>query len=296
MRKIFALTCHKLTNPLIHTVTYLSSFNENIVLIHLDKKSAIDEFIFLESNNVIFIPDRHDLVWGGYSQILATISLLRFATGVPDGFEYFFLISGDDIPLISVEKMNLFLCENYGLEFVHFQNGKNKIVDPYERVKYKYFSIHHGRKKNFLHKVLIKLHHILKFLFINKDFVKNLELYPPMYKGINWIGITNEMVSYVINYVNKNPWYLHSFKYSLCADEVFFHTIINTKPDAVFYFNSNAINNALRYIDWNSGPEYPKVLGQNDIENIKSESLAFFARKVSSDIDIKILKDILVEE
>ena len=48
----------------------------------------------------------------------------------------------------------------------------------------------------------------------------------------------------------------------------------------------------LRYIDWNSGPEYPKILTQQDFVNIKNNenSDCIFARKFSEDIDIDSYK------
>ena len=40
------------------------------------------------------------------------------------------------------------------------------------------------------------------------------------------------------------------------------------------------INYDLRYIDWESGPEFPKVLNENDFDSLKT-SLGLFARKFS---------------
>ena len=40
------------------------------------------------------------------------------------------------------------------------------------------------------------------------------------------------------------------------------------------------MNDALRYIDWRSGPDYPKELDLYDINIIRGEEY-FFARKIS---------------
>lgn len=64
MEKTFCILAHKKTNSLEFTVKYLSSFKENNILIHLDKKSNIDEFYYLEKNNVHIIKHREDISWG----------------------------------------------------------------------------------------------------------------------------------------------------------------------------------------------------------------------------------------
>lgn len=293
MNKIFAITCHRLTNPLIHTVRYLSSFKENTLLIHLDLKSSIEDFLFLESDNVIFIPNRVDLVWGGVTQIQASINLMSYAKKY--NFEYFFLLSGDDVPLTNNLVMNSFLEENKGLEFIHYQNYKNNYVIPDERLKYRYFDFHHTRNKNFIEKVLIKLHWSLRIFFKNKSYTTNTKLFPDLYKGVNWLGLTHKTLLYMLSYIDKNKFYFESYKKSLCADEVFFHSIINTSKDVVFYFDNNNINNALRFIDWNSGPEFPKVFHENDLLKIKKSTRGrvFFARKVAPDISCDFLEKLI---
>lgn len=291
MKKIFAITCHKLTNPLIYTINYLSSFDDNIVLIHLDLKSHIEDFRFLQSNNVLFIPERVDFVWGGVSQIIADLNLLKFSRLF--SYDYFFLLSGDDIPVMTNFAMDLFLQDNYGLQFVHFQNYKNNIVDPYERIKYRHFYFHYRREKSLTYKVLKKSYSYVKFFFKNKYFFSNYEKFPDLYKGVNWFGVTKNMVDYILEYLVENEWYLPAFESSLCADEVFFHSIMNTNKEAIYYFNNDSINNALRYIDWNSGPEYPKILSQDDISNISQDQPVFFARKIHQDISLSYLNGLL---
>lgn len=136
MNKIFAITCHKLTQPLIHTVTYFSSFEENIVLIHVDKKSNIEDFLFLKKNNVHFIDNRINILWGNISQIISTIELMKYSLKYE--YEYFFLLSGDDIPLKSNEDLNNFLYKNSKYEFIHYQDGRTSYINPENRVKYNY--------------------------------------------------------------------------------------------------------------------------------------------------------------
>lgn len=290
MKKIFAITCHKLNNPLFFTVRYLSSFPDNTVIIHLDKKCNIDDFYELSARNVIFTQQRENIVWGGVSQIKATINLLQESLRL--NFEYFFLLSGDDIPVMSNKDMDNFISRHDGLEFIHFQDYRNNYVDPVRRVKFRFLNAHYSRRNDFISRALRRVHLLFGFLFINKSFSVNEMKFPPLYKGINWFGITKSSVFYILNYIENNPWYLNAFENSLCCDEVFFHSILNTNENAVFYFDSNALNNALRYIDWVSGPQFPKVLTENDLDKIK-QGKVFFARKIPDDMPISLMKKIV---
>ncbi len=47
---------------------------------------------------------------------------------------------------------------------------------------------------------------------------------PKLYKGSNWITLTDKAVTFILDYLEANPDYTKTFKSSLCADEIFFHT------------------------------------------------------------------------
>lgn len=148
MNKLFAITCHKLTQPLIHTVAYFSSFEENTILIHVDKKSNIEDFLFLKANNVHFIENRIDILWGNVSQIVSTIELMKYSLKYK--YDFFFLLSGDDIPLKTNEELNTFLYENKKYDFIHYQDGNTPYINPENRIKYSYPSFFFLKKNPFL--------------------------------------------------------------------------------------------------------------------------------------------------
>lgn len=50
-------------------------------------------------------------------------------------------------------------------------------------------------------------------------------------------------------------------------------------------------NNCLRYIDWENGPEYPKILREEDYEKI-IDSKALFGRKFDENVDKNIIDKI----
>ena len=45
----------------------------------------------------------------------------------------------------------------------------------------------------------------------------------------------------------------------------------------------------LRYIDWDSGPDYPRTLDESDFDKMKQSGM-LFARKMNTDITVDILE------
>ncbi|HGV3901192.1 TPA: beta-1,6-N-acetylglucosaminyltransferase, partial [Klebsiella pneumoniae] len=76
------------------------------------------------------------------------------------------------------------------------------------------------------------------------------------------------------------------------ADEVIFHTAIKHLGREDIFHDENYINDALRYIDWVSGPEYPKILNEEDVDKIK-KSNCIFARKFPHDIASELFYKII---
>lgn len=277
MNKIFAITCHKLTQPLIHTVEYLSSFNENIILIHVDKKVNLSDFLILKGPNVHLIPNRIEVTWGHVSQIISVLELMKFS--LEFDYQFFFLLSGDDIPIKTNEDLNIFLENHFKYNFIHYQDGINQIKAE-DRVKYNYPKFFYLRKRTFVVKAKkLFVYKTKKILYKNKKFSKKCYKIPKMYKGTNWFGLKKCTVQYIIKFLDVNIWYMDLFEKSFCGDEVFFHTIVKTNEDLILFDCPNYSNKALRYIDWHSGPEYPRILTESDRFKIKNSNY-FFARKI----------------
>ncbi|WP_201578195.1 beta-1,6-N-acetylglucosaminyltransferase [Psychrobacter okhotskensis] len=278
MNKVFAITCHKITNPLVHTVRYLSSFEENIVLVHVDKKANIQDFIVLKNNNVHLIPNRIEVTWGHITQIISVIELMRFSLRF--NYEFFFLLSGDDIPIKNNNKINTFLEHFFDYNFIHYQDLVTKYINPEDRVRYNYPKFFYFREKTVITKAKkLFVYRFKNIFFRNKEFYRIKNKIPRMYKGTNWFTLKKDTVKYVINYIEKNEWYLDLFNKSICGDEVFFHTIIKTNNKLKIFSDNKYPHKALRYIDWYTGPQYPKVLKEEDKQRMISSN-NLFARKI----------------
>ncbi len=120
---------------------------------------------------------------------------------------------------------------------------------------------------------------------------KKFKLFPrkiklAYYGGGNWMDLNNTAVEYILKYVDSHPDYLRRFKYTHCADEIFFQTVLLNSPLA-----HTCENKILRYFNWSKGPEYPRTLRKDDLEDIL-RSDAMFARKFDDTVDADVIADI----
>lgn len=103
-----------------------------------------------------------------------------------------------------------------------------------------------------------------------------------LYKGTQWFSITDNLAKYILsqeNFIKSN------FRYSLCPDELFLHTVTANSQ-----FRDHIANNALRFIDWERGEPY--TFTEDDYcKLINSEHL--FARKFDETKDSQIIDMIL---
>lgn len=282
MKKIFAITVHRMTNPLIFLVDYISSFENNLIFIHIDKKS--DETIFFENlarDNVIFLENRVDVRWGGVGQIRATLNLMMAA--LKNEFDYLFFLSGDDIPLKTNKEFDYFLEKNNGKNFFQFdENGSNHI----DRLKFNYPDFFLRKNKSFFEKLILFFFPIVRGVFFKNKIFHQKGKKILYYKGDSWFGIDFISANKIIEFLNSNPWYLDMYEKSYCGDEIFFHTI--AKNLELNFFEESSRNNALRYIDWSSGPDYPRILDEEDVAEMKKSDM-FFARKIDPNADLDFM-------
>lgn len=286
MKIAYCILCHKFNKTLKNCIELLKNNNCDIY-IHVDKKSNIEDFKELE-NKTIFIKNRVSISWGHYSLIEGMLELLSSTKNRE--YDYIFLLSGDELPLKTNEYIEKFLEKNNGQEFIDIKECPINFIE--RRIKRISSIIDCKRDKNFIEKKYSKfMRAFRKMLKIENRYFKYL---PKIYYGSNWFGITSQCRDYIFEYLKNNKNFFEAFKYTKCGDEEFFQTLIMDTPFKEKIYTKKGINSNLRYIDWETGPEYPKVLNEKDYEKIlKSECL--FGRKFNENIDIKEYKELILK-
>lgn len=284
MKNAYCILVHKYTKALQFTVEFLSGDVDNLIYIHVDKKSNIDHFNALIASNVIIINDRIDVQWGDFSMVEATLKLLQNVA--VDG--YCTLLSGDDIPCVSAEYLRSFFLSLNGKNLLHIQDERNEFVDPNARVRIKYPNFFFFKNRSFSQKIFCRVYKIFPIMknFRGMSYFRKRNI--TLYKGTQWFSFSSASLRLMKVFLSTEPDYLTAFKSSYCPDEIFFHTLA-MHLNLPLYFDKSAANNCLRYIDWSSGPEYPKLLNVEDV-NAVSNSKCLFARKASEELDLNTMR------
>ena len=105
------------------TLLSLLDHDDNMLFIHMDIKNSsyvhteIEDL--LRNAKVVHVP-RRDVLWGGYSQI--EVELLLLEEAVKRGpFQFYHLLSGQDLPIKTHEEILSFFDRHAGEEFVAFE-------------------------------------------------------------------------------------------------------------------------------------------------------------------------------
>lgn len=253
--------------------------DRNDIYLHIDKKAkSFTKDTIKTKYSKLFLTDRVSVKWGGHSQIESELILLKAAT--KNHYNYYHLISGVDLPLKSQDHIHEFFEKNDGKEFIEYDPVANENKLFYERTQYYYFCANiYGRTSNPIYLPLklfewvsLKLQKIFKFR--RKEII-------PLYKGANWVSITDKLANYV---VENEDIIRKQFYYSFCADEVFLQSIAMASP-----YKENIVNDYLRAIDWERGMPY--IYRKEDVSDLLS-SRYLWGRKFDSGIDQAAIDEI----
>ncbi len=281
----FLILAHRYPNQLKQLIRSLLLVNDSRIYLHVDKKSneLFDEISaeFSFNNRVRFIGNRYRVYWGSFNQIRATFALMKsaFESRTED---YFMLLSGQDFLIKSPSALISFISENKEKQFVmNFKLPDSQWRDGgLNRLSHFSFDIP-GRPwfSNKLNSAIERLH-------IYSGFKR--KVYFEQYGGSNWFNINFDALEYMVTYIKDHPEYLNSFKNTRCADEMFVQSmLLNSR------FRDSVVSADLRYIDWSSGPEFPRIIREEDFEKIVTYSEKFFARKFDSTIDGSVLNKLI---
>jgi hypothetical protein len=282
VKHAFLIIAHK-NDKTLKTLIKLLDYMDNDIFIHMDAKlqdyDARDIEKFVHKAH-IYHTERTNVQWSGYSQINAELLLLEKAINT-DKYEYYHLISGEDLPLMNQIEFRKFFKKNNGKEFLDFQNEK---FAWQERVRYWYpFADKWGRKRWKITKLMM----IAQKPFVHRN--KNILFQ----KGQNWFSITDDFARYVIS---KKAWIEKVFAKTWCCDEVFLQTLlINSRFKNNVYKDSSRNTNSwmnsccMRYIDWLRGAPY--VFRTEDFDELMKCGMCF-ARKFDAKVDDKIIEKI----
>ncbi|MFC2080846.1 beta-1,6-N-acetylglucosaminyltransferase [Bacteroidota bacterium] len=276
----FLILAHHQIDLVYKQIDLLDSEN-HYFFIHLDQKykSNIDP-LYCEKNNVFFTNKRIKVHWGGFSIVLATITLLDESFNHSQNFDYFVLMSGQCLPIKPKQYIDDFLRKHPGKSFIQMSSlpDNNLHEDGMGKFHYPAFfdqlsflrkdSIRIGKKQYELKKLLFRgLKRIYILFGLKRKVHFNILCY-----GSQWWVLHISSVKHILESYKTKKTAFNFFKYTWAPDELFFQILLYNSP-----LKDTLINESLWYIDWNTnGP--PKTLSIQDYGNLENSNV-LFARK-----------------
>ena len=240
------------------------------IYIMVDKKASLPPQLHVKHARIFMLKKRLDIRWGHVSLIKAEMQLFEFASA-NGSYEYYHLLSGNDLLIKPLNYIFNFFDRNKGKEFVGFTSETNWL----EKVmKYQFFIKYYrlnGRWGNLIKSIAYRLEYIANK--INKRSDESFR------KGSEWVSITDDFCRYLIG---KKNWIFKRFKYTFCGDEIFLQTVLWNSPyKANIYSLDDEFKGCQREINWED--DNPHVWGSSpDDVDILRKSDKLFARKFSS--------------
>lgn len=291
MKHAFLIIAHNNWWQLKKLIECLDSDTHDIY-VHIDKKSKdFDKDYFRNSatKSSLKFYREFEVYWGGFSQVQVEMLLLKQA--YENGYDYYHIISGADLPLKNNEEIDSFFEKNKGKEFILYDEDALKgNPEISRRAKYYHFLRNYRRRfaekwKNNFFTFCERVSLVLQIIFgVNR--VKNLDW--QIKYGSNWVSITDELVQVILD--NKDR-VTSLFSYTNCADELFIQTIAYNCgfKDHIFHPIDNQMAN-LRCIDWSRGKNGNPYTFRKEDEELLREDSNLFARKFSETIDTDIIQ------
>lgn len=277
MKHAYLIIAHNNFPLLERLVRFLDSENADFY-IHIDAKVKdfdFGAFAAVPVRSKITFTERHNIRWGHFSMVEAELSLLR--ASVAEGYDYYHLLSGVDIPVKSREYIESYFEKAPEKNYVNFFHEVISKEDLW-RVKFHYPCQRWNIRKPAVRRTLRNVTAGAQ-LVLGVDRTRKYGG-TVFQKGTQWWSITHAFAAYILS---READVYRYFQDTYCPDELFVQTLMvnspfaDTLPENSF---TNSQGSCLRYIDWKRGNPYTFTSKDYD-ELIKTPSNALFARKIA---------------
>lgn len=257
--------------------------SEFYYFLHIDKKSSDSDWIRYSGlaekyPNIVFISNLYKVNWGGFNHLRAILLLVEKALELE--MDYCHLITGQDYPVKS--------AHYFATEFQNSENYMEYFALPttnwngggLDRLIYYQFHDEFDMKTFLGKKVVKSLKSIQKGLSIKRKLPENFQFYG----GSTYWSLNRNCLEYVLQFLKENTGFLDFFRYSFCAEEIFFQSVLLNSP-----FKNHIINDNRRYICWvTRNGSMPAILDETDYDAIIA-STALFARKIAYPESVRLV-------
>lgn len=260
----YIIIVHKSPTQLKRLIDKLDAPNQ-FFYIHVDLKADLDSFKnVISKNNVFFIQDRVNCIWGDYSLTQAALKLIKKVLNSETKGRIISL-SGQDYPIKPTGYITDFLQQYADYDFISYT------LDPVDeqselylsRVKKYKFNLSERKKDYLLLPPLFDLtkrdikkvigntfNGRLNPLHLKEIFTRNRKSpFANHYKGSNWWSFQLSTAQKIFDYYTKHQSILDTYyRRTLISDEQFFHTLLRQiEKESGSPFNTLPY---LHFVDW----------------------------------------------
>ena len=261
----------------LRTLIELLDDPRNDIYLHIDKKARdfCPDSIKTKEAGLFFV-EPMPVTWGGHSQIQCELRLFKAAAA--GHYLYYHLLSGVDLPIKTQDEIHAFFRQHAGENFMEIDEKEMESRSFVSRTQYYHlFRNITGKSKKPWMRALTLLEKLT--LAAQKAVGFRRRELVPLYKGANWVSITDELLQWI---VGSEELIRKQFFYSVCADEVFLQSVAMASP-----YRDSIVKNYYRAIDWERGSPY--VYRREDVPALLA-SPAFFARKFDAAVDPEAIR------
>lgn len=276
MKIAYIISAYKYPELLVRLILRLNAVGVTF-LIHFDRRTDNRQYCKIvhsldHLSNVIFL-ERHQCYWGDMGHVNATIKGIKALVEKEIDFDYVVLLTGQDYPIQTNDKIQHFLQENDGKSFIEFfpVDLNSESDEPVSSTLWR------SRLERW-HVVLFgTLRPILPNRYISLPLKHHFPAGFQPFVGSSYWCLHRQCIEYIYNFIRCNKKFVSFFKFTSVSDEVFFQTILLNS-----YLKDSLVNDSMRFIRW-TGEGWtgkPKTLEIADLEDIVLSS-KLFARKVA---------------
>ena len=286
MKHAYLIIAHN-EPDVLKTLLLMLDDERNDIYLHVDARAVelFDRFkdFQVKKGKLIILGNRMAVHWGDISQVEVEYRL--FETALENGpYAYYHLLSGVDLPIKSQDYIHAFFQKNQGKEFVGFWTDAAHRRDLHRKVYRYYLFTRYFKGGNALVHGVCALSRNLFLALQKATRYKRNQGGLIFQKGFQWVSITQGFCAYLLS---QKENVFHTFRYTLCPDEIFIQTVLWNSPFREHIYNKeNALIGSMRYIDWERGNPY--VWQEKDTDELLS-SLYLFARKFASASNVRAL-------
>ena len=224
------------------------------VYVHVDRKTDIKPFLKLSEQGV-FAKKRTKVFWAGFGQIEATLLLLRQSYHDTKN-THFYVMSGQCFPIKTDEEIREFL-EQPGCAGNFMSTEKMPVTHkPLSRLTQRHCN---NIRSSLLRRIVNKMLQQLPERNVD-SLLRGME----PWAGSTWWMLNRKAVGEIVDFLSKNRWYLHAFRYTLCADECFFHTLVH-------HLAITLDGPSPTIAKWIEGNVHPEIITPSDLDGLTRE-------------------------